>query len=95
MREIEYRHVLKPSVEYLERCGRLMLDSSEMASFLRVSQKVLTQLASTDHIHALVGLGVAEVAVGNLLIKEEWLREALQIEPKKRRALRKSTTADE
>ncbi len=38
---IEYRHVLKPSVEYLEQCGRLMLDSSDMAEFLGISQKVV------------------------------------------------------
>ncbi|HUP78028.1 MAG TPA: tetratricopeptide repeat protein, partial [Pirellula sp.] len=41
-----------------------------------------------DHIHAMVGLGVAEVAVGNLLIGEEWLLKATQIEPKNRWALR-------
>ena len=41
-----------------------------------------------DHIHGLVGLGVAEIAAGNLLIAEEWLRKALQLEPKNRWALR-------
>ncbi len=56
MRKIEYRNVLKPSVEYLEHCGRLMIDSSEMAEFLGVSQSVMTQLASTDRVPARVGL---------------------------------------
>jgi len=58
MRKIDYRHVLKPSVEYLEQCGRLMLDSSEVGEFLGVTQKVLTQLATTDRVPGPFRLGL-------------------------------------
>jgi hypothetical protein len=34
VRSIDYRIILKPSVNYLERCHALMLDSTGMASFL-------------------------------------------------------------
>lgn len=39
MRQIEYKNVLKPSVEFLERCGILMLDTQAMAEFLGLSSK--------------------------------------------------------
>ena len=44
---------------------------------------LLEKLADLDpgHAHALVGLGVAEIARGNLLIAEEWLRKALALDP--------------
>ena len=40
------------------------------------------------HVYALVGLGVAEIAAGNLLIAEEWLKKAIQLDPANRWALR-------
>ncbi len=51
---------------------------------------ILERLSEIDseHVHGLVALGVAEVSRGNLLIGEEWLRNALKIEPKNRWALR-------
>lgn len=73
MRKIEYRHVLKPSVEYLEQCGRLMLDSSEMAEFLGISQKVLTQLASTDRIPGPCRLGLGASLRWSVLELLEWV----------------------
>ncbi len=68
---------------------RLGLAYSELKQYRQAAdllEKVVE--VAPDHIHALVGLGVAEVAVGNLLIGEEWLRKALQLEPKNRWALR-------
>ena len=73
MRKIEYRHVLKPSVEYLERCGRLMLDSGEMAEFLGISQNVLTQLASTDRIPGPCRLGLGACLRWSVLELLEWV----------------------
>lgn len=32
----EYKHIIKPSVEYLEHCGKLMLDAQDMDAFLGV-----------------------------------------------------------
>lgn len=58
MRKIEYRHFLNPSVEYLKKRARLMLDSNEIAEFLGLSQKVLMQLASTDRIPGPCHLGL-------------------------------------
>ena len=53
--------------------------------------KYCKSLANYTKLHlprCLVGLGVAEVAAGNLLIGEEWLRKALNLEPTNRWALR-------
>ena len=41
----EYKHFLKPSVEYLEQCGKLMLDTQDMAAFLGVP---VTKARQTD-----------------------------------------------
>lgn len=73
MRKIEYRHILKPSVEYLERCGRLMLDSSDMAEFLGVSQSVMTQLASTDRVPGPCRLGLGTCFRWSVLELLEWV----------------------
>ena len=73
MREIEYRNILRPSVEYLERCGRLMLDSSEMAAFLGVSQKAMTHLASTDRIPGPCRLGLGACLRWSVLELLEWV----------------------
>lgn len=40
------------------------------------------------HLHGLVALGVAEVSRGNLLIGQEWLGEALKLDPNDHWALR-------
>lgn len=73
MRKIEYRHVLKPSVEYLEKCGRLMLDSSDMTEFLGISQKAITQLASTDRIPSPCRLGLGTCLRWSALELLEWV----------------------
>jgi hypothetical protein len=41
VRIIEYKVVVKPSVDYLERCGTLMLDTRGMASFFGISTKAI------------------------------------------------------
>ena len=73
MRKIEYKNVLRPSVEYLEQCGRLMLDSSEMAAFLGVSEKVMTQLASTDRVPGPCRLGLGTGLRWSVLELHEWI----------------------
>lgn len=73
MRNVEYRHVLKPSVEYLERCGRLILDSGQMAEFLGVSQKVMTQLSSTDRVPGPCRLGLGTCFRWSVLELLEWV----------------------
>lgn len=73
MRKIEHRHILKPSVEYLEGCGRLMLDSSEMAEFLGVSQKAMMQLASTDRVPGPCRLGFRTCFRWSVLELLEWV----------------------
>jgi predicted DNA-binding transcriptional regulator AlpA len=73
MRKIEYRHILKPCVEYLERCGRLMIDSSEMAKFLGVSQKAMMQLTSTDRVPGPCRLGLGSCFRWSVLELLEWV----------------------
>jgi predicted DNA-binding transcriptional regulator AlpA len=73
MRKIEYRNILKPSVDYLGRCGCLMIDSSEMAEFLGVSQKVMTQLASTDRVPGPCRLGLGTCFRWSVLELLEWV----------------------
>ncbi len=73
MRTVEYKHVLKPSVEYLERCGRLMLDTAGMAEFLDVPAKVMAQLGHTDRIPQPFRLGLGRCQRWSVLELLEWV----------------------
>lgn len=46
----EYVHVLRPSVAYLESCGRLLLDTEEMAEFLGIPAKAVQQMTWTKRL---------------------------------------------
>ena len=50
-------HILKPSVAYLEGCGRLLLDTQGMADFLGIPSKAVQQMAWTRRIPIPVRLG--------------------------------------
>lgn len=73
MRRIEYRHVLNPSIEFLEQCGCLMVDSDDMAVFLGVSKRVMTQLASTDRVPCPCRLGFGKCFRWSVLELLEWV----------------------
>lgn len=66
-------NTLRPSIEYLEQSGRLMLDSSEMAAFLGVSEKAMTQLASTDRVPGPCRLGLGTGLRWSVLELLEWI----------------------
>jgi hypothetical protein len=50
MRAIKYRHILKPSVDYLANCGVYWLTTKNMADFLGVPLSRVQQLVYTDRI---------------------------------------------
>ena len=69
----EDKQILKPSVEYLERCGKLMLDSHEMASFLRVPADKIQQLISNGRIPLPMRLGLGKCYRWSILEVLEWV----------------------
>jgi predicted DNA-binding transcriptional regulator AlpA len=73
MRIIEYRNILKPSVEFLERSGKLMLDSHQMAEFLGVPQRVMVRLASTNRVPGPCRLGLGMCFRWGVLELLEWV----------------------
>jgi predicted DNA-binding transcriptional regulator AlpA len=73
VRTIEYKHVLKPSIEYLEQCGSLMLDTPRMAEFLGVPTKTLVQLVYTDRIPLPCRLGLGKCQRWSVLELLEWV----------------------
>jgi hypothetical protein len=73
VRTIEYKHVLKPSVEYLERCGSLMLDAAGMAEFLGVPARTLAQLVTTDRLPLRRRLGPGNCRRWSVLELLEWI----------------------
>ena len=73
MRKIEYRHILKPSIEFLEQSGHLMLDSGDMADFLGVPISAMTQLASTDRVPCPCRLGLGTCFRWSVLELLEWV----------------------
>jgi tetratricopeptide (TPR) repeat protein len=62
---------------------------SELGTYQKAIE-VLEQLVAADskHVHGLTALGVAEIRSGNLLIGEEWLKQALKLAPENRWALK-------
>ena len=73
MRVIEYRHVLKPSIDYLEKCGVLLLDTRQMAEFLNIPYKAVQQLASTDRIPRPMKLGFGSGLRWNIVELLDWV----------------------
>ena len=73
MRTIQYKHVLEPSIEYLESCGSLMLDTAGMAEFLGVTNKTLAQLVYTDRIPLPCRLGLGKCQRWSVLELLEWV----------------------
>jgi hypothetical protein len=46
----DYVHILKPSIAYLENCGRLLIDIQGMAEFLGIPAKAVQQMTWTRRI---------------------------------------------
>jgi predicted DNA-binding transcriptional regulator AlpA len=68
-----YAHILKPSVDYMERQGRFLLDSEQMAAFLGVERKTLQQLVYTDRIPLPVSLGLGRCHRWSMIELLEWV----------------------
>ena len=73
MRQIEYRNILKPSIECLQGCGTLMIDTKGMAEFLNVASKVVAQLVYTDRIPLPCRLGMGGCYRWSILELLEWV----------------------
>src|SRR6185369_10635941 len=73
VRRIQYRNVLKPSVEYLAQCGQYMLATKGMAEFLGVAPEVVTYLAYTDRIPLPCKLGLGNCLRWNVLELLDWV----------------------
>lgn len=74
MRGIEYVHVLKPSIAYLEGCGQLLLTSREMAEFLGVAAKAIHQLVYQDRIPLPMRLGIGGCCRWNVFELLDWVQ---------------------
>ncbi len=70
----EYRNIFKPSVAYLEGCGRLLLNSHDMGDFLGLPTKAVQRLASSDRIPLQVRLGSEQVTRWNVLELAKWVQ---------------------
>jgi predicted DNA-binding transcriptional regulator AlpA len=73
MRKIEYAHALRPSVEWLERSGRLMLDTAEMAEFLGITRKTMAQLVYTERVPLPCRISVGKCFRWSVLELLEWV----------------------
>ena len=69
----QYKHILKPSVDYLRTCGTLVLRTQEMAEFLGVERKVAAQLVGTDRIPLPMKLGFGMCMGWNIFELIDWV----------------------
>ena len=74
MRAIEYVNVLRPSIDYLESCGKLLLDSRDMAEFLGIPWKAMQQLAYTDRVLGPLQLGFGKCYRWSILEVLDWVQ---------------------
>lgn len=73
-RHIEYHVILRPSTVFLADCGKLMLDTSGMATFLGVPKVKVQQLIYTDRIPLPVRLGLGKTVRWNVLELLDWVQ---------------------
>ena len=50
MRPIEFKNIIKPSVEVLERCGSLMIDYRVLAKFLGIPAKKVGEVRAMGRL---------------------------------------------
>jgi hypothetical protein len=74
MHHVSYKWVLRPSVDYLRSCGRLMIAADGMAEFLGVPPKALQPLSSGDRIPLPFHLGLGKCARWSVFELLEWVQ---------------------
>ena len=72
-RVITYKVIIRPSVEYLSRCGKLLLDTKSMAEFLSLKPSEVQNLLYTDRLPAPVRLGILETQRWNVFELLDWV----------------------
>ena len=72
-RKIEYRTVLKPSVERLVKQGHLMVGTAQMAVFLGVSQEKVHRLRSNGRLPLPIRLGLGQMPRWSVYELLEWV----------------------
>ena len=70
----EYKHVLRPSIAFLEQCGKLLLDTRDLAEFLQVPKRVVQQLVYSDRIPLPMKLGWGECPRWNVIELLDWVQ---------------------
>src|SRR5689334_22308525 len=68
-----YKHILRPSCEFLAGCGKLLLDTGDLAAFLQVPQKTVQQLVYCDRIPLPMKLGLGNCVRWNVLELLDWV----------------------
>jgi predicted DNA-binding transcriptional regulator AlpA len=72
-RKIEYRVIIKPSVERLLAHGKLMVNAEHMADFLGVTRMKVHELTGTDRIPLPIHLGLGKCARWSVFELLEWV----------------------
>ncbi|MBN2133791.1 MAG: hypothetical protein JW741_30090 [Sedimentisphaerales bacterium] len=65
--------ILKPSVNYLAECGRLLLDAKAMSAFLDIPVSKVHRLAWSDRLPAPIRLGFGHSPRWSVLELLEWV----------------------
>jgi len=70
---IEYKVIIKPSLDYLARCGKLLLAPKDMADFLSVSPAKVYQMAHTSRLPVPIRLGIGQFPRWSVLELLDWI----------------------
>jgi predicted DNA-binding transcriptional regulator AlpA len=69
----EYKHGLRPNLDYLARCGKLLLDTRDLANFLQVPMKTARTLSGSNRVPQPVNLGLGKCSRWNALELLDWV----------------------
>src|SRR4051794_30920029 len=72
-RQVIHKYVVRPSVQYIERSGRLMLNTEEMAEFLGVPTPHIHNLNNSGRIPLPFRLGLGKCVRWSVYELLEWV----------------------
>ena len=73
MPPLQFRHILRPSIDYLTTCEHLLLGIPDMARFLGISEKTMRQIAMTNRIPHPMRFPLGQCRRWNVLELLDWV----------------------
>jgi predicted DNA-binding transcriptional regulator AlpA len=67
-----YKHDIRPNITFLQECGKLLLDTKDLAQFLQLPLPIVQRLVSSNRIPLPLHLGLGKLARWSVFELLEW-----------------------